>query len=645
MSKIFGFFRSLTFKIAMVFILLLLVTIEIIGAYFVRSNQIQGIQNLQTSVNNIFPNYVLNQLGTAINNPNKTQGNNDIQNILNYSQTSDLTSLQVVDKKGMIRGDSNINNRNLIGQKTTNSDIKEALYSGTSQKKQVFDRSYGNTYVLALPIKVTNNSSLSSTAVGVVYIRASMENVYRSVNNVMIIFFSATFGAVILALFLAFIIIRAMTRPINDMKNQAIKMANGDYSGLVPVYSNDELGQLAQSINDLSVQIREAQDTSLRERNRLDSVLFHMTDGVIATDRVGKVSIINERALEFLNLKRKEIIGKSILEVLKLNNQYSIRDILEQPHGIKINLNKGCQDELILNIDFATLKAKNGYITGLVCVLHDITEQQKNDREQREFVSNVSHELRTPLTSMRSYLEALAEGAWKQKEYAPHFIDVSLQETQRMIRMINDLLNLSRLDRGTFQLNLEYIDLIEFTNFILDRFDMMIKTDGKSNESAKFINNFEDLNKKNYQIIRNFDRKSVWIETDPDRLMQVIDNIINNAIKYSPHGGLIKVKIKTTNTNVIFSISDQGQGIPKKEQSKIFDRFYRVERARSRRQGGTGLGLAISKEVIEALGGHIWLESVENKGSTFSFTLPYDNNNWSEDSSWDNPDSKEEESF
>lgn len=634
MSKIFEFFRSLTFKIAMVFILLLLVTVEIIGAYFVRTSQNQGIQNFQKTIDNIFPNYLLNQLGEDIINLNTVQGNNDIQNILNNSQSADITSLQVVDKKGTIRGDSNVNNRGLIGQKTTNSDIKDALYSGQPQKKQVVDRSYGDTYVIALPIKITTNVAPSANPVGVVYIRASMESVYQSVNKVMLIFFTATAVAVLLAVILAIIISRAMTRPIDDMKNQAIKMANGDYSGLVPVYSTDEVGQLAQSINDLSLQIREAYDSNQRERNRLDSVLFHMTDGVIATDRVGKISIINERALEFLNLDRSEIVGRSILDVLGLSNKYSIREILEQPHGIKIDEYHDQDEELILNVDFATLKAVNGYITGLVCVLHDITEQQKNDREQREFVSNVSHELRTPLTSMRSYLEALDEGAWQDKNYAPHFIDVTLQETNRMIRMINDLLNLSRIDRGTFKLNLEYIDLIEFTNFILDRFDMMISNDEGDN-SGKYLDDFENINKKKYQIIRRYDRNSVWLEIDPDRLMQVIDNILNNAIKYSPNGGTIKVSIRTTDHNVIFSISDQGQGIPKKDRMKIFNRFYRVERARSRMKGGTGLGLAISKEVIEALGGHIWVESKENEGSTFSFSLPYDWRKWSDSNSWD----------
>ncbi|BDR58686.1 PAS domain-containing sensor histidine kinase [Xylocopilactobacillus apicola] len=593
-----------------------------------RTSQNQGVRNFQTTIDNIFPNYVLNQLGNDIINPNVTQGNSDIQNVLNYSQENDVTSLQVVDKKGTIRGDSNINNRALIGQKTTNSDIKDALYSGQPQRKQVFDRSYGNTYVLAMPIKLTNNSTNANTTVGVVYVRASMESVYNNVSRMMIIFYTATVAAVFLAIILAIIISRTMTRPIDDVKNQAIKLAKGDYSSLVPVYSSDDLGQLAQSINEFSLQIREAHDLSQRERNRLDSVLFHMTDGVIATDRVGKISIINERALEFLNLEREEIVGKSILEVLKLDDQYSVREILEQPHGIKIDQNHGQEDELILNVDFATLKAANGYITGLVCVLHDITEQQKNDREQREFVSNVSHELRTPLTSMRSYLEALDDGAWQDKNYAPKFINVSLNETNRMIRMINDLLNLSRLDRGTFKLNLEYIDLIEFTNFVLDRFDMMIKTDGGDHQNSKAVSDFEDLNKKKYRIIRRYDRSSIWLEVDPDRLMQVIDNIINNAIKYSPEGGEIRVEIKTTDHNVIFAITDQGQGISKKERSKIFNRFYRIERARSRMNGGTGLGLAISKEVIETLGGHIWVESKENVGSTFSFSLPYDWHKW-----------------
>ena len=244
----------------------------------------------------------------------------------------------------------------------------------------------------------------------------------------------------------------------------------------------------------------------------------------------------------------------------------------------------------------------------MVAVLHDTTEQEKEERERRLFVSNVSHELRTPLTSVKSYLEALDEGALSEP-VAPDFIKVSLDETNRMMRMVTDLLHLSRIDNATSHLDVELINFTAFITFILNRFDKMRGSDEE----------------KKYELVRDYPITSVWIEIDTDKMTQVIDNILNNAIKYSPDGGKITVTMKTTDDQMILSISDQGLGIPKQDLPRIFDRFYRVDRARSRAQGGTGLGLAIAKEIIKQHNGFIWAKSEYGKGSTFTIVLPYDN--------------------
>lgn len=257
-------------------------------------------------------------------------------------------------------------------------------------------------------------------------------------------------------------------------------------------------------------------------------------------------------------------------------------------------------------------------------MLHDVTEQQKIDRERKQFVSNVSHELRTPLTSMRSYIEALNDGAWRDEKVAPEFLKVTQDETDRMIRMINDLLSLSRMDSGTVKLDLELVNINGLVNYILDRFDMMLKKDKIDTR---------DIKTKNYTIKRNFTKRDLWVELDTDKFIQVVDNIMNNAIKYSPDGGVITCRLLETHNNVILSISDQGLGIPKKDLGHVFDRFFRVDKARSRAQGGTGLGLAISKEVIELHHGRIWVDSVEGKGSTFYISLPYEE--YSEEDLWD----------
>lgn len=374
---------------------------------------------------------------------------------------------------------------------------------------------------------------------------------------------------------------------------------------------NDELGQLAGAVNNLSVRVEEAQESSDSERRRLDSILSHMSDGVLATDRRGNVTIVNNMALQLLGVENEDdLIGKSIIDVLDIRHDYTVRQLVngEQREMIIDMSNSG--NNLILNAYFSPIQRESGFVSGLVCVLHDVTSQQKEERERKQFVSNVSHELRTPLTSVRSYVEALSDGAWQDKEIAPQFLKVVQDETDRMIRMINDLLSLSRMDAGTTKLNLEYVNINELFNYILDRFDMIIKKE-------------EDPKKKKHTIERYFTKKDLWVEIDTDKFTQVIDNIMNNAIKYSPDGGVITTRLLETHNHVILSISDQGLGIPRKDLGRIFDRFFRVDKARSRKQGGTGLGLAISKEVINMLGGQIWVDSVEGKGSTFYISLPY----------------------
>ena len=395
------------------------------------------------------------------------------------------------------------------------------------------------------------------------------------------------------------------------MRKQTLRIARGDYSGQVKVLGNDELGQLAGAVNNLSVRVEEAQESSDSERRRLDSILSHMSDGVLATDRRGNVTIVNSMALQLLGVENEDdLIGKSIIDVLDIRHDYTVRQLVngEQREMIIDMSNSG--NNLILNAYFSPIQRESGFVSGLVCVLHDVTSQQKEERERKQFVSNVSHELRTPLTSVRSYVEALSDGAWQDKEIAPKFLKVVQDETDRMIRMINDLLSLSRMDAGTTKLNLEYVNINELFNYILDRFDMIIKKE-------------EDPKKKKYTIERYFTKKDLWVEIDTDKFTQVIDNIMNNAIKYSPDGGVITTRLLETHNHVILSISDQGLGIPRKDLGRIFDRFFRVDKARSRKQGGTGLGLAISKEVINMLGGQIWVDSVEGKGSTFYISLPY----------------------
>ncbi|WP_261265819.1 cell wall metabolism sensor histidine kinase VicK [Streptococcus mitis] len=390
--------------------------------------------------------------------------------------------------------------------------------------------------------------------------------------------------------------------------NQKVKdLIAGDYSQVLDMQGSSEITNITNNLNDLSEVIRLTQENLEQESKRLNSILSYMTDGVLATNRRGKITMINDMAKKQLGVQKEEVLNKSILELLKIEDEYELRDLITQVPELMIDSQDANGEYLSLRVRFALVRRESGFISGLVAVLHDTTEQEKEERERRLFVSNVSHELRTPLTSVKSYLEALDEGALSEP-VAPDFIKVSLDETNRMMRMVTDLLHLSRIDNATSHLDVELINFTAFITFILNRFDKMRGPDEE----------------KKYELVRDYPITSVWIEIDTDKMTQVIDNILNNAIKYSPDGGKITVTMKTTDDQMILSISDQGLGIPKQDLPRIFDRFYRVDRARSRAQGGTGLGLSIAKEIIKQHKGFIWAKSEYGKGSTFTIVLPYD---------------------
>lgn len=604
-SKI-KFYQSIHFKIALVFALMLMLTLEVVGAVFVRQLEHQELANFKQQIE--LPTYIDNSLATQLTSTDTKTANNEIKTILARVNNTSITEIRVVDAKGIIRGTSSSGNQGIVGQKTTDTVIKNTLVNNRSHTENLYDSANHNRYyVSVVPLLASGNAN---NVVGVVYMRANLEGVYSTINSISLIYLSAALITIVLGLGLAVLISREITRPIEEMRKQTLWIARGDFSGQVKVMGNDELGQLAGAVNNLSVRVEESQESSDAERRRLDSVLSHMSDGVLATDRRGNLTIVNNTALQFLNIADEEqVLGKSILDVLKIRRQFSIRHLVDedQDQVILDNLN----EDLILSAYFSPIKRESGFVSGLVCVLHDVTSQQKEERERKEFVSNVSHELRTPLTSVKSYVEALSDGAINDPELAPRFLGVVSDETERMIRMINDLLSLSRMDSGTAKLNLEYVNINELFNYILNRFDMIIK-----NEAA-------DPSQKKYTIVRYFTKKDLWVEIDTDKFTQVVDNIMNNAVKYSPDGGVITARLLETHNHVILSISDQGLGIPRKDLGHIFDRFFRVDKARSRKQGGTGLGLAISKEVVNLLGGQIWVDSVEGKGSTFYISLPY----------------------
>ncbi|AZB41102.1 cell wall metabolism sensor histidine kinase WalK [Bacillus sp. FJAT-42376] len=606
MTKI-GFFRSIHFKFALIFVLLIVLAMQIIGVYFVKQLEDSLKENFNNSINKQIE-LLSYSLGVEFakkrpeDDPDTLQ--NDITSVLNDYATNEIQEVRVIDPNSFkVIATSNIGNRNnIVDKKVNNNLVKRSLIVGENDYRVVYDRETQNR----VRISATQIKDDSGTILGILYMEASMEDIFSQMRNINSILATGTGIALIITALVGIFLARTITRPLSDMRKQALELAKGNFGRKVRIYSNDEIGQLALNFNHLTEELEEAHSQTEGERKKLASVIANMTDGVIATNRKGEIILVNDPAVQLLNVSRETAYSMTITSLLDIEEEVEFDQLIESQEPLLLDFSSD-DKPLILRVNFSVLvKEHGGFIEGLIAIIYDVTEQEKIDEERREFVANVSHELRTPLTTMRSYLDALAEGAWEDKEIAPQFLQVTQTETERMIRLVNDLLNLSKMDSRDYRIKPDWINFTVFFNKIIDRFEM--------------------TKSQNVTFKREIPKEDLYVDIDTDKITQVLDNIISNALKYSPEGGKITFKIKVMEEELIISIKDEGVGIPKDSVKKIFDRFYRVDKARTRKLGGTGLGLAIAKEMVQAHSGDIWAESKERRGTTIYFTLPYNPN-------------------
>jgi len=608
MSKV-NFLKSIHVKFVLIYILLILLAMQIIGLYFAQQLEETLKGNFESSIKDrmeIIEFSVREEMIKERTEENSTL-EQTLRTVLYGFQSDDINEIRVVDTRYSILASSVIENQILVGQRSTNDLVRQSIIGEVDLEQTYVDKeSEERIWVRTLPIVATGG-----TILGTLYVEAEIENVYDQMDDINSILAVGTTISLAITAILGILVAQTISRPIADMRRQAQAMAKGNFSRKVRVYSDDEIGQLARAFNHLTNRLQESQQSTESERRKLASVLSNMTDGVLSTDRRGRIILINDPALQLLNVSRETVINRPVTSVLGLEEEYTFEDLIDMKESVTLDLSSYEQSTL-LRTTFSVIQKETGFVNGLIAVLHDNTEQEKIDIERREFVANVSHELRTPLTTMRSYLEALADGAWQDPDLAPNFLNVTQTETERMIRLVNDLLKLSKMDSSETELSKEMVEFNVFFNRIIDRFEM-----SKSHK----VNFKRQLPKEQY-----------FVEIDPDKLTQVIDNIISNALKYSPEGGKVRFNMTVEEGFLLIQISDEGMGIPKENVDRIFDRFYRVDRARSREMGGTGLGLAISKEMINAHGGVIWAESKLGKGTSIFFTLPFEEDDGGE---WD----------
>jgi two-component system, OmpR family, sensor histidine kinase VicK len=594
------FFQTVQWKVVVLYLLLILIAMQVIGAYFIRSAESYYLNNFNDTLNTQANLLAVNLERYMDGQTRQTVSKQDMDNLIHNLIALRGADVQLIDQNGIVVTTTE-ENKVSIGQKNTAQAVNMALLGTRSESIQYNPDTRQRVKVLALPIKK------GSRLLGVLYMVASMEEMYHTMQQINRILATGTGIALLLTAGLGVILARTITTPVKEITRQASAMANGDFNRRVHIYSGDEIGQLGATFNDLASRLKKALAQTEAEKEKLSSILANMSDGVIATDRDNRIILINVPAQRMINMPYQQVIGKDLYELLRIPEQVDEADSLFEGTGTLVMDMRIDGEDRLIRLTFTSLRRKQEEEeeNGFIAVLQDVTEQEALERERKEFVANVSHELRTPLTTLKSYLEALEEGVVDDPELSHRFLRVVTTETDRMTRLVNDLLQLSRFDAGQHMIDQRAINVRLLLLDLVERF--VVRTRQQNIHAVIDVPPDDQL-------------PLIW--ADRDGVIQVLDNLMSNALKYSNAGTSIMLRAHRLDDWVRIEVEDQGIGIPTRDLERIFERFYRVDKARSRSMGGTGLGLSIVRQIINAHGGTIDIESEWKKGTTVSFTLP-----------------------
>ena len=447
-------------------------------------------------------------------------------------------------------------------------------------------------------IGYATNIKKDGEVIFVVYVVASTSEVQDKVEKMVVVIIYAVLLAIVLSIILAFLFSSFLTKPISALTTKAREMAKGELNNPIDVFSDDEIGDLTVNFNKMASSLNKTLNQIASEKNKMETVITHMTDGILVFDNYGLLIHKNPAAVRMLKLGDVN----SFKDVFEGKIEVPFSTLLQDVEYTtqKMSLSMG---ESYYSVDLAKYMDVDESILGLVSVIQDITEHKKLENMQKEFVANVSHELRTPLTTIKSYAETLLDGAVDDLETANNFLGVINNESDRMTALVQDLLELSKLDNKKTTLDEEVINLSKLVFHSVENYRI-------------------HANKKSQELTMEGFEKEYLIVGDVNRIEQVLKNLLSNAVKYSEENASVHVKLSSNKRYNKISITDTGMGIPEEDLIHIFDRFYRVDKARSRAMGGTGLGLAIAKEIMELHHGKIHVESEINVGTTFTMLLP-----------------------
>ena len=591
---------SVRWRIALIYFLLIFIAMAIVSAFLLDRIEKYQLSSLESNIDRIVSE---SNLVSSLGNYDDLAGHGEeIQQMFDDSWTAGFTQeISIVSSGLEVVASTNGTLRGRSAPEVFDSDvIVDALVTGTRQSG---DGKSGDIPVknICYPIKAQDGSSL-----GAVFVRADVSSINSFMRQSRLICVQAIAIALIVTVLLSFLLARSITEPINDVTKTVEKMSTGDFSTEVAVKSDDEIGQLAEMFNIL----REKLDTTIteinNEKNKLGTILQYMADGLIATDLSGSVIHVNPAAKYMLRIPQDaELEGLSYDELFgSLDDALTLQHITEgsEKGGGQAVIRFGEDNTYAVRYD--RFKDEDGSDIGIIVIMQDITERQKLEDMQTDFVANVSHELKTPLTNIKSYTETLLDGAMDDKETAISFLQIVDKEADRMNRLVKDLLQLSRLDHKQEPMSMKESNIVVLVNMAIMKVELTAK-------------------QKDISISTLYDEEGdIRVMLDRDRMEQVIMNILSNAIKYTNDGGRIEVDITEENYEVRVSVQDNGIGIPQSALPRIFERFYRVDKARSRAMGGTGLGLAITRQIVDEHKGRIEAESKEGEGTKITVVLP-----------------------
>ncbi len=596
-------FSSIKWKFVTVYLLLVLMAMIIVGVFIVQRFEAQQLENRK--------NTLIKQIETLISSSDYLSEDDwleyieDIQNTLNrwrFSGTEVLYIIYDIDIPRIIATShikyDEINGANALAYKFLDPSLIYAAYNGeiADATKEDYNE---NTRFQHVAYPVVNEIGQVK---GILYMTDDIQDVYRTINATKTILISATMLALVITVILGFLIASSITGPIRDVTKKAEKMAKGDFEQFVEVKSDDEIGQLASMFNYLTLKLKDTIQEMDLEKSKLNTIFNYMADGVIAVDTNGQLIHANPVAIKILDLEKikDELFYKQRpfpMEIINLDNiDFDNPDTHEGSKMVKIK-------DSVYQLKYAPFRNEKNNVGGIIIVFQDITEHHKLDNMRKEFVANVSHELKTPITTIKSYTETLMDYMEMEPKLSHKFLTVIDNECDRMTRIVRDLLQLSNLDYNKTEWSKEECEVKEFIEDIILKLEFSIK-------------------EKNHKLTLNIDENLPHIFVDKDGIEQVILNVISNAIKYTPQGGHIEVSVTNKDGKVVVNVKDNGIGIPEEDIDRIFERFYRVDKGRSRDLGGTGLGLSIAKEIVEANGGQIKLSSELGIGTEVDIILP-----------------------